>query len=51
MWGRSYQVGRQLCRIGMDDSQRMTNIAEAGVGMIGVASLIILFLIILAVFL
>ena len=51
MWGKSYKVGRHLGRMGQDSSMRMTNRAEVGFGMVGVASLLIILLMIIAVFL
>lgn len=51
MYGKSYKIGRQMGRIGMDSRQRMTNRAEVGFGMVGTISIIVLFLLVLAVFL
>lgn len=50
MWGRAYDFQRHTGHMTMDSRQRMTSRAEVGFGMIGTASLIILFLLALAVF-
>lgn len=50
MWGKSYQVGRHMGRIGMDSRQRMTNRAEVGFGMVGTASIIALIVILVVLF-
>ncbi len=51
MWGKAYKVDRHMGRMSMDSRQRMTNRAEVGFGMVGTISIIVLFLLALAVFL
>lgn len=51
MWGKSYQVGRHMGRMGMDSRQRMSNKAEIGFGKVGTMAVIILLLLMLALFL
>jgi hypothetical protein len=51
MWGRAYKVDRHMGRMSMDSRQRMTNRAETGFGMVGTASLIILFILMVVIFL
>ena len=50
MLGRSYKIGRHMGRMGMDTSQRMTNRAEVGFGMVGTLSIIILVLMVIVLF-
>ena len=51
MFGRAYDFHRHSGRMTMDTRQRMTNRAEVGFGMVGTISIIVLFLLVLAVFL
>ena len=51
MFGRAYDMHRHTGRMVRDPSMRMTNKAEVGFGMVGMISLIILFLIVIGVFL
>lgn len=50
MFGRAYKAGRHMGRMGMDSSQRMSNRAEVGFGMVGTASIIALAVILIALF-
>lgn len=51
MWGKAYDFHRHSGRMMLDSRMRMSNRAEVGLGMVGMFTLIILFLIIVGVFL
>ena len=51
MWGKAYDMHRHTGRMVRDPGMRMSNRAEVGFGMVGIFTLIILFLIIVGVFL
>ena len=51
MYGKSYKIGRQMGRMGMDSRQRMSNKAEIGFGKVGTMAIIILIVLMVAVFL
>jgi hypothetical protein len=46
--GRSYKAGRHMGRMGQDSSMRMTNKAEVGFGMVGMAGMILLAVLLLS---
>ena len=47
MWGKAYDMHRHTGRMTRDPSMRMTNKAEVGFGMVGVAGLALVVLLML----